>query len=276
MSEMLKSAKLPKNFPEKNHANHNNNKISFSVGTKLTLSLSILLIASIVLVTFAAAWTYKTGLTASIQKWNDEVASSLATQTREYLSDVIEKMKIIGLVQINEPRTGQLAKPDGLSSVIVNELLNKNSNDLLAVFLHELHPNNNTIILAVRPALSQAMLAMNDPTGDTALNNLLANKYFSYMKVSRGDVQVTALRLRDNSWAVALAIPFIKSQGNPAEFSYSLTAIESLTKGFGTDILVSRAVYDKVSSEFVFEPCERAQVKGKSPGKGEEYCFRGF
>ncbi len=40
--------------------------------------------------------------------------------------------------------------------------------------------------------------------------------------------------------------------------------IESLTKEYGTDMLISKNVYDIIKDEFIFEECESAKVKGKS------------
>jgi adenylate cyclase len=39
--------------------------------------------------------------------------------------------------------------------------------------------------------------------------------------------------------------------------------IESMTKEFGTDLLISKTVQEAISEQFVFEPCEKVSVKGK-------------
>ncbi len=40
--------------------------------------------------------------------------------------------------------------------------------------------------------------------------------------------------------------------------------VESMTKTLSTDLLITRAVHDAVKGRFIFEPCEKVTVKGKS------------
>jgi len=51
--------------------------------------------------------------------------------------------------------------------------------------------------------------------------------------------------------------------------------IESMTKEYGTDLLISRAVYDEVKDQFSFQACESAMVKGKSAAI-EVFKVRGY
>lgn len=51
--------------------------------------------------------------------------------------------------------------------------------------------------------------------------------------------------------------------------------MESMTKEYGSDLLVSRQVYDQVSTLFVFEQMESARVKGKSEAI-EVFQVRGY
>jgi len=51
--------------------------------------------------------------------------------------------------------------------------------------------------------------------------------------------------------------------------------MESMTKEYGSDLLVSRQVYDQVSNLFVFEQMESARVKGKSEAI-EVFQVRGY
>ena len=51
--------------------------------------------------------------------------------------------------------------------------------------------------------------------------------------------------------------------------------IESMTKEYGTDLLISRSIYDNVKANFVFENCKSAKVKGKSEAI-EIFKVRGY
>jgi adenylate cyclase len=51
--------------------------------------------------------------------------------------------------------------------------------------------------------------------------------------------------------------------------------IESMTKEYGTDFLISETVYAKIHDRFVFEKCQSAMVKGKSAAI-EVYKVRGY
>jgi adenylate cyclase len=51
--------------------------------------------------------------------------------------------------------------------------------------------------------------------------------------------------------------------------------IESMTKTYGTDLLLSHTLYEKVKDRFIFESCESAMVKGKSQAV-EVYKVRGY
>ncbi|MEZ4749220.1 MAG: adenylate/guanylate cyclase domain-containing protein [Bdellovibrionota bacterium] len=51
--------------------------------------------------------------------------------------------------------------------------------------------------------------------------------------------------------------------------------IESMTKTFGTDLLISKSVYDKVHNMFVCEPCGGAAVKGKTDAV-QVYKVKGY
>lgn len=51
--------------------------------------------------------------------------------------------------------------------------------------------------------------------------------------------------------------------------------MESMTKEYGSDLLISRQVYDQVQSQFIFEQAESARVKGKS-GVIEVFKVQGY
>ncbi len=51
--------------------------------------------------------------------------------------------------------------------------------------------------------------------------------------------------------------------------------IESMTKDFGVDLLISRDVYERITNDFICEACESAKVKGKSAAV-EVYKVRGY
>lgn len=51
--------------------------------------------------------------------------------------------------------------------------------------------------------------------------------------------------------------------------------IESMTKEYGTDLLISQAIYERVKAHFVFDACESARVKGKSTAI-QVYKVRGY
>ena len=51
--------------------------------------------------------------------------------------------------------------------------------------------------------------------------------------------------------------------------------LESATKDYNTDLLISRSVYEKVHNRFIIEPCPNARVMGKVQ-EVETFRVRGY
>ncbi|MGZ3708584.1 MAG: adenylate/guanylate cyclase domain-containing protein, partial [Bdellovibrionota bacterium] len=157
--------------------------------------------------------------TASIQQTNIETATSLASQVRELIENLTEKMRILGTLQLQEQ------KPENKAQ-LTNEFF-ANDKDFLGVFLYHVGAGNQ-VTLANR-AVSPEMANLGDADGAKALTALSQDRDFSLAQVAQGEIQIASVNVGDNVPAIALAVPFMKS-ATGENFTHLLTAFIKQTK----------------------------------------------
>ena len=196
-------------------------RLRMTIGTKIVGLIAILLLSSVISLVWVSTQIYTDADTALIQQTNSDAAYHLATQVRGQLLSITEKMRFLGTL-LSKPQidaqTPSLSanvslQPSGTApsavSLLVNELFNQDS-DLLALYLlkqtseHEFDP--------VSQGFSPQMLALwGDPKGDLLLPQLKSDAELSLSASLQGEVQISTLKIKDDEGAIALSLPFIKS-----------------------------------------------------------------
>ncbi len=100
---------------------------------------------------------------------------------------------------------------------------------------------------------------------------------FNALRAARGEVPLRVGMGLNRGKVIAGNI------GSPKKMEYTVigdtvnvaSRLESATKDYGTDLLISRAVYEKVYRRFIIEPCPNARVKGKTQ-EVEIFRVRGY
>ncbi len=213
--------------------------IRFSIGTKLVGLLATLLMVSVLSLVWLSTRMFVESDTALIQQSNADTAANLATQMRELLQAVTEKMRIMGTILI-QTHPNQETKDR-----LISEFFSKDR-DFLSVFVEKVESNGTTLVQY--RAVSPEMKLLNDVNGDRAVALISRDSNFLLPLVAVGEVQVSSLKLTDGDSAVTIAIPFIQDPTNPGRFTHILIALirqSRFVKSFSESDIVTSFMVDR-------------------------------
>ncbi len=210
--------------------------------------IAVLLIASVTSLVVLSNRMFVEDNTALIQQMNADTASSLASQTREYLDGVTEKMRILGVYMRVNPG----------DSVVVQEFFMKDK-DLLAVIgqAEDVAGAFQPFFRAVAPQVAEA----GDPQAEALLANFQASSELSLAPVAQGETRIGVVRLGDGSLVLALSIPFVEKGEASGTFSHLLTAFvrqARFLRVFGESAILTTYLVDANGRLLVHSDAARA------------------
>lgn len=182
-----------------------------TVGKKLVGLIGALLIASLASVVWLSSQLFIQDTTALIDQINSDTASNLSTRFRETLQQYAERVKILAIVLQDEKLTSKFR------TSIEREFFS-NEPKILAVAVQKYAPNGD---------LNTSHHAINSKHNidfDLISKKTKQSKGFSAKALAKGEVQVAAIPLSEESAVIALGIPFIRTGEN---FSHTLLALIS-------------------------------------------------
>jgi adenylate cyclase len=209
-----------------------------TIGTKIIGLIAILLVCSITGLIYISSDMFIQDNTSLIQQMNSDTASNIASQVRETLDGLTEKMRIVGAVVREE-----FANPESKKQVM-QEFYTKDK-DFLGVFVHEITAGNPPVVKY--KSVSPVMTEIGDESGDTTISAITSGNDFSIQQIQKGDIQISTFKLVNGKPALALGVPFSKKD-NETEFSQILTTVVKLdkfTKSFTDSEIVTSFMVDK-------------------------------
>ncbi len=209
-------------------------KLRLTIGTKLVTLIAVLLLASIASLVWLSTRMFTEDNTALIQQMNADAATSLSNQTREYLSALTDKMRILGTLLANRTSAHQSADD---SDRVEAEFFAKDR-DFLAVLRHSVLPE--------RKLLSRSLSNEAKDSGESWSQAIDAQLELALVR--DGSPQVSQVRLPDESLALAVSVPFLAAKDTSGKFSETLTAIVKqarFNKTFGESELVTVFLVDR-------------------------------
>lgn len=192
------------------------NGIRLTIGTKISFLVALLLVGAVAMLVVICTQLFIAESTDLIQQANADSAASLSLQMREVFERMTEKMMFMGSVLLQDFSRSEA------KSAMIREFFQRDEN-LLAVLLYEEAPGGKHVLKfhALAPILSgqreedvEALSAAVKESADISLD-----------EVAKGDPQVARIPLPDGSPAVAVGIPFVRSEKDPKRFTHLLVGL---------------------------------------------------
>ncbi len=218
--------------------------IRITIGTKISMLIALLLIASVATLAWLSTRMYVEDNITLIQQMNADAVTGLASQVRELLERLAEKMMFIGSVGLQD-----FSRPEAKAALLGDAFIRDET--LLAVMLYE-QPGGAGAPRLRSVFVSPQLQKLGDKDGSAAAAALAGAKDFSLTELMKGEIQIGRVSLSDSGSVMVLGIPFVirdtAIEKGASEFSHALVGLtrqSRLVHVVGENDLVATFLVDR-------------------------------
>jgi len=178
---------------------------------------------------------FSTDNIALIQEMNVTIAASRANQIREVFEGLVQKVRLLGGVLV------QSTMPPEVTLALSKGFFEEDSGVLGVLVFQSTGENVSLSGKSLSPVLEQ----VGDPQATDVIDKISHGTDFSFSALSKGEVQISPFHLLDGSPALALGIPFIKTENGFSHLLVALIKDSKFGKTFEENDLVTAYMVDK-------------------------------
>lgn len=239
-----------------------------SIGAKLIVLLTVLLIGSIVSVAWLSTRLFVSDTTDLVRQMNSDTAGGLAVQMQQNFDAFTEKVRGLGIVLLRSP-----------GHTLLKEMMG-GDDDLLGVFLQRHLPSGKTQVH------SQVLAPIVDQQEELKREDLLGalnGSEFTPQLAQEGEVQIAAVRLNDGSLALALMVPFVQVRERLTHSLLAFVRAQKFTGALNQNSIVTSFIIDRtgrlllhsrmdqLGKTMQYLPIVQDFIEGKTSNNQKEY-----